>query len=76
MTEVKKRTVYCITKKIPDEKYDVYVGLTSKKLSTRLSEHKSNCKRTFNKNSKINKRMRQVGVENWKIVPLFEKQCF
>ena len=72
--KVKKRTVYCLSKKIPDENYDVYVGSTCKPLSQRLSEHKADCKRRENnKNVKLYKRMTEVGLENWKIVPLFEK---
>ena len=72
----KKRTVYCLSKKIPDENYDVYVGSTCNTMSQRLSEHMSECKRRENsKNIKLYKRMTEVGSEKWKIVPLFEKTC-
>ena len=73
--EVKSRTVYCLTKKIPDETYDVYVGSTSMSLEKRLSLHKSNAKQKQKENFKIYQRMSKVGLNNWKIVPLLAMEC-
>ena len=73
--EVKLRTVYCLTKKTPDETYDVYVGRTSMSLEKRLSDHKSNAKQKRKENIKVYKRMNEVGVGNWKIVPLLTQEC-
>ena len=73
--EVKKRTVYCLTKKTPDENYDVYVGSTSMSLSERLRCHKKDCLRIGNEGNKLYERMRQVGLKNWKIVPLLILEC-
>ena len=73
--KVKKRTVYCLSKKIPDENYDVYVGSTSRPLSKRLSEHIHRCQQKFYRESKLHVRTQQVGVKEWKITPLFEKTC-
>ena len=68
------RTVYCLTKKVPDENYDVYVGSTSMSLENRLQIQKWKAKQGGVK-SKVLKRMSEVGVENWKIVPLLTLEC-
>ena len=68
--EVKKRTVYVLSKKITDETYDVYVGSTSKPMEERLSTHINCSLRACNEKNKLYVRMRQVGLENWKITPV------
>ena len=73
--EIKTRTVYCLTKLIPDENYDVYVGSTSMSLEKRLSSQKSNAKQKRCVNIKIYQRMNEVGLNNWKIVPLLTLEC-
>ena len=74
MTEVKKRTVYVLSKKITDENYDVYVGSTTMSMTKRLYDHKYHCQQKFY-DSKLYVRMRQVGLDGWKISPLYEKTC-
>ena len=56
--ETRERIVCCITKKVPDENYDVYVGSTHTSLSTRLSKHKYESSERHAKNIKLYKRMR------------------
>ena len=73
--EVKKRTVYVLSKKIPDENNDTYVGSTSKPMNERLSTHKHCSLRACNEKNKLYVRISQVGIENWKITPIFEKTC-
>ena len=73
--KVRRRTVYCLTKKIPDENYDMYVGSTCKPLSKRLSHHKNYSKKVFIKDSKFYKRLREVGPDNWCIKPLLVHTC-
>ena len=75
MAEVKKRTVYCLTKKVSDENYDVYVRSTSIPLSRRLRILKCSCQQGFCGDNKLFARMREVGVENWTITALFQKTC-
>ena len=64
MAEVKKRTVYVLSKKTPDENYDVYVGSTCKSMSQRLNEHKADSKRRRREGEKIRlyERMMEVGL--------------
>ena len=74
--EVKKRTVYVLSQKTPDENYDMYVGSTSRTMLERLAEHKSESKRRKNSaRIKLYKRMTEVGLEEWKITPLFQNTC-
>ena len=73
--EIKTRTVYCLTKKVPDENYDVYIGSTSSKLEFRFSCHKSEAKTKRFPNRKLYNRMREVGLNNWKITPLQTMEC-
>lgn len=76
--EIKERTVYmlCRTDKVED---DVYVGSTSCPLEKRFSHHKYNAgnpsRLKYYGNSKLYKRMREVGIERWKIVPLLTFAC-
>ena len=76
-TESTVRTVYCLTKRVPDENYDVYVGSTSLSLAARLSLLKSNARQRRDETTpaKVYKRMNEVGLKNWKIVPLLTLEC-
>ena len=76
-TEIKKQTVYCITKKIKDENYDVYVGSTCLSLDERLRLHKVKAKANLsrNENNKFYKRMREAGLDAWEIKPLLVLLC-
>ena len=73
--EVRSRTMYCLTKKTPDENYDVYVGSTSASLSERQRCHRKDSLRLGNEGNKLYVRMRQVGLDSWKIVPLLTLEC-
>ena len=73
--KVKKWTVYCIPKKIPDDNYDVYVGSTCKPLSKRFIEHKLRSKIKPDKDSRYLKRLAEVGSDNWVIKLLFVNTC-
>ena len=74
MTDIKQRTVYVLTpmNKADDDDTDVYVGSTSMSLKQRLAGHRYNVKRS---DSKLYRRMGEVGVNNWEIVPLFQRTC-
>ena len=73
--EIRTRTVYFLTKRVPDENYDVYVGSTSLRLTERLQKQKSKAKHEKFGKSKVFKRMIEVGLENWMIVPLLTLDC-
>ena len=73
--EVKTRTVYCLTKNFSDENFDSYIGSTSMSLESRLNWHKFSATQKRCENSKIYRRMNEVGLENWKIVPLLTLEC-
>ena len=73
--EIKTRTVYCLTKNFSDENYDSYIGSTSMSLERRLNWHKFSAMQNRCKNSKIYRRMNEVGLENWKVVPLLTLEC-
>ena len=73
--KIKTRTVYCLTKRVLDENYDVYVGSTSKSLGNRLGNHKRHARQKRFANFKIYQRMNEVGLDNWKIVPLLTLEC-
>ena len=68
------RTVYCITKKVPDNNY-VYVGTTSQSLRERFRVHKQDATFSINANNKLYKRMNEVGLDAWEIKPLFVLEC-
>ena len=74
-TGKKVRTVYCLTKKVPDENYDLYVGSTSMSLEKRLQSQRTNAKEEQYKGIKVFKRMNEVGLKNWKIVLLLTLEC-
>ena len=78
---IKERTVYmlCRIGKVEDDGTDVYIGSTSKPLCQRFSEHKQNAgnpsRLKYHGNSKLYRRIREVGVQRWKIVPLLSFAC-
>ena len=79
--EIKERTVYmlCRADKTGDDGADIYIGSTSKPLGKRFSEHKQNAgnpsRLKYHGNSKLYRKMREVGVQRWKIVPLLSFAC-
>lgn len=78
--EEKLRTVYLLKRTDkPDDGIDIYIGSTSLPLSWRLKHHRYNAKnfinRNFNKNDRLYVKMREVGVYNWKVVPLLSFTC-
>ena len=77
MTEIKERVVYVLTRKnkAADNNTDVYVGSTSYSLKKRLCEHRSTARGAGNENNKLYERMREVGVDSWKITPLLSQLC-
>ena len=68
--EKKDRTVYLLSHKNSDLGRDVYVGSSSLPLAKRLTCHKSACSKLGNDGSKLYKRMREVGPNNWFMRPL------
>ena len=75
--EIKNRTVYMLCH--TDGGTDIYVGSTSCPLWKRFSHHKYNAgdpsRLKWYGGSKLYKKMREVGVHNWKIVPLITYAC-
>ena len=75
-SKIKQRIVYQL--KRSDKRYnissDVYVGSTSKNLDKRLKYHISDAKKLNDKgeDNKLYRRMREVGVNNWEIVPSYD----
>ena len=74
---VKRRTVYCISKKVKDENYDVYVGSTSQSLAERLRKHKVKVRANLPEyaNNKFYNRILSVGLDAWEIKPLLVLEC-
>ena len=71
--EIKPRTVYLLRRTDKEDNgKDLYVGSTSQTLKKRLGEHKSYTKIC---NSKLYKRMVEVGLRNWEIIPLLSRTC-
>ena len=79
--KIKERTVYmlCRTDKAEDDGTDVYVGSTSCPLGRRFAVHKQRAGNPSNfkyyGTSKLYERMREVGVQLGKIVPLLTLAC-
>ena len=73
--DIKERTVYCISKIVPDDIYDMYVGSTSRPLRDRLSIHKCLATLSSNTNNKFYMRMNEVGLDKWEIKPLLILNC-
>ena len=68
---IKRRTIYCISNGI-----NKYVGSTARALSERFAEHKYNAKTLRDSvNNKLYKRMNDVGLDAWKIIPLLVLNC-
>ena len=79
--EIKNRTVYmlCRTHK-PEDGTDIYIGSTSQSLPQRFSQHKQDTGnpsrlKYHGGGSRLYQRMREVGVHNFKIVPLLTFAC-
>ena len=75
--EIKDRTVYMLCR--TDGGNDIYVGSTSQPLEKRFAEHKYNAgnpsRLKWHGSSKLYQRMREVGIHNFKIVPLLTFAC-
>ena len=75
--EIKQRTVYVLTRKnkADDDDSDIYVGSTSQPLWRRFADHRKDAKWSINRNNKLYKRMYEVGLQNWEILPLLGRTC-
>ena len=75
--EIKERTVYMLCREDKDEDNgkDVYVGSTSKTVKERLRCHIKDAQIQRNVNNRLYKRMKEVGLQNWKMVPLLTFAC-
>ena len=75
--EIKNRTVYVLTRKnkADDDGTDIYVGSTSLPSWERLCCHRKDAKLLVNRNNKLYKRMYEVGLQNWEILPLLGRTC-
>ena len=75
--EIKERTVYVLTRKnkADDDDSDIYVGSTSRTLEQRFVVHRSDAIRSGNENNRLYKRMREIGLGNWEILPLLAWVC-
>ena len=72
--EIKLRTVYLLKRTDKeDDGTDLYIGSTSMNLKEWLWKHKS-CV-TGNRTSKLYTKMREIGVNNWQVVPLLTFTC-
>ena len=75
--KIKNRTVYKLCR--TDGGNDVYFGSTSQPLGQRFTEHKYNAgnpsRLKWYGGSKLYEKMREVGVQHWKIVPLLTFAC-
>ena len=74
---IKNRTMYVLTRinKADNDDTDIYVGSTSLLLNQRLYTHRCDAKKQRYKNNRLQKRMREEGLENWEILPLLSRQC-
>ena len=73
-TEIKPRTDYLLHRTDKsDDGTDTYVGSTSQDLIHRLTRHHyaATHEDVREHNSKLNTRIRNVGIENWIITPLY-----
>ncbi len=71
MEKYNKGKIYKVINSV-DEK--VYIGSTTQSLSRRMGNHRENCK-DLNRNSKIYKHMRNIGVQYFKIVLIQNFPC-
>ena len=75
-SEIKNRTVYLMRRTDKkDDGTDVYVGSTSGSLRKRLWDHRGDALRIRNENNKLYKKMREVGLYNWEMIPLLSFTC-
>ena len=74
-TEGTVRTVYLLHSKGSEFGKNMYVGSTSQSIEKQLSEHRGHAKQKRNENRKLYRRMLEVGLENWEIVPLLTLKC-
>ena len=65
----------CRKDKTGDDGTDLYIGSTSQPLEERLRCHKKDAQRSRNVNNRLYKRMGQIGLQNWKIIPLVTFVC-
>ena len=74
---IKNRTVYMLCR--TDGGNDIYIGSTSCPLGKRFSHYNQNAgnpsRLKYHGGSKLYKKMREVGVHNFKIVPLLTFAC-
>ena len=76
MNEIKARTVYLLKRTDKEnDGTDIYVGSTSMDLKERLWSHKSSSKSKRYCNTKLYKKMCEVGIDDWEIVPLLTFKC-
>ena len=79
--EIKLRIVYVLTRKnkADADDTDLYVGSTSHRLGKRLYQHLYNSenfiKRGLSEDNRLYKRIREVGLENWEVLPLLSRTC-
>ena len=78
MDGIKLRTVYkvCRTDK-PDDGTDIYMGSTSQPLQQQLGQHMYNVLNRLDdcKNNKLCVKIHEVGLSNWKVLPLIQVKC-
>ena len=76
MSEIKERVVYLLqrTDKIYDGT-DIYVGSTSLSLERRLQFHRSRSKLEKYGNTKLYKKMCEVGLNNWEMISILSFTC-
>ena len=74
-TEGIVRNVYMIHNKNSKNGKDSYIGSTAQSLESRLAAHRSRALQTGSENNKFYRRMREVGLKNWEIVPLLTLVC-
>ena len=76
-SEIKLRTVYLMkrTDKEDDDGKDLYVGSTSKPLRVWLWYHRGSSKTKRDCNNRLYTKMREVGLDNWEMVPLLSFTC-
>jgi group I intron endonuclease len=63
-----------IYKMINDVNNEIYIGSTVKRLCNRMAQHRTNTKDINNK-SKVYIKMREIGIEHFKIVLLEKYAC-
>ena len=69
--KVKQRIVYVLTRKnkADDDGSDMYLGCTSLPLERRLCCHRSDAQKPEHGNNRLYKRMREIGLKSWEILP-------